>query len=299
MALGVALVACGPTTVGTDSGGDDETTTTAATSASSVGSSASGGEPETGSVDDTGFDPGSTTIDDHDSCGDSCCGFYGGCWDNDFGGPIECDPIGQDCPEGQKCAAWDHVGDGDWSATKCVPLSHDPGQAGDACSVEGSAVSGIDDCDVGLLCFGVDSTTLEGKCIELCDQPGCTVEGTTCMGLPGNIVGGCLVSCDPLAPECEELEGCYPFADDEAGCAPDGSGEGGEQGDTCVWVTDCAPGLTCVTPEELPDCEADFWGGCCTVLCDPSGDGSCGEDLPELLCTPFSGDPLVGACTLP
>jgi hypothetical protein len=297
MALGVALVACGPSVSSSDADDDDQATT-AASSVGSAGSSATGSGSETGSVEDT-LDPGSTTIDDHDPCGDGCCGFYGGC-PGDWGPvDLECDIATQDCPQGQKCAPWDNVGDGEWNATKCTPLDPNPGGVGDPCFAEGSAISGIDDCEAGLLCFGVDSTTNEGLCVELClaDVMQCSSEGTSCIVQPGEVMGTCLAPCDPLEPECEAPLGCYPFVAGEAGCAPDGSGEAGLQGDACVWATDCAPGFTCAAPDDLPDCTPDFWGGCCTQLCDPSAAAPCGEDSP-LVCTTLSDDPLVGACTL-
>src|SRR5690606_15926204 len=136
----------------------------------------------------------------------------------------------------------------DWNATKCVPAAPVPAQLGEPCHAEGSAVSGIDDCDAGLLCFGVDSATLDGACLELCTSSAaaCATPGHVCMLQPGDVMGTCLAPCDPLEPGCDELEGCYTFGLGPFGCAPDGSGNAGTYGDECVWATDCEPGLTCL-----------------------------------------------------
>ena len=292
MALGVALVACGPSVALPDAA--DGTTTMPTTPG--PGSSAAASDTEV--ADDGGFDTGSTSIDHYDSCGDSCCGFYGGCWDGDAGGPIECDVLGQDCfGDFMRCAPWSNNGEASWNATKCTVLHPRPRQVGETCKIEGSAFSGVDDCDAGLACFGVDASTLEGKCVELCDQDTCSVEGMTCIGLHG-FIGGCFEPCDLLAPECGELEGCYPFDDDEAGCASDGSGDAGRQGDACGWVTDCAPGFVCVPAEQVAGEGTVLAGKVCTTLCDPAGEEPCGE-MAELQCMPLTGDPSVGACRLP
>ena len=63
------------------------------------------------------------------------------------GGVKECDVWTQDCPPGQKCMPWADNGSSSWNATKCSPVDANPGKEGDPCTVEGSAVSGVDSCD--------------------------------------------------------------------------------------------------------------------------------------------------------
>ena len=58
----------------------------------------------------------------------------------------ECDIWAQDCMKGEKCMPWDNAGGNSWNATRCSPVDDNPGQPGDSCTVEGSGVSGIDDC---------------------------------------------------------------------------------------------------------------------------------------------------------
>jgi hypothetical protein len=99
MALGVALVACGPS-LGEPQAEGGETTRADASSGADTTSSSSVGSLDTGDTGDTGIDTGSTSIGDDDPCGDSCCGFYGGCVD--FGGfEPSCDLEAQDCPVDQ------------------------------------------------------------------------------------------------------------------------------------------------------------------------------------------------------
>ncbi|MBL8975762.1 MAG: hypothetical protein JNK56_34490, partial [Myxococcales bacterium] len=71
-------------------------------------------------------------------------------------GEAECDLWAQDCPPGNKCAPYDKDGDGIHDTPRCVPVDGAPDQAGDDCSIAGSIASGIDSCDLGLMCWNVD-----------------------------------------------------------------------------------------------------------------------------------------------
>ncbi|MBL9102659.1 MAG: hypothetical protein JNL82_17060 [Myxococcales bacterium] len=126
---------------------------------------------------------------------------------------LECDVFAQDCPEGQKCSAWADDGGDAWNATKCAPVAETPGAPGDACVVEGSAVSGIDDCDRGAMCFFVDPDTAAGTCTRLCsgtpDAPVCP-QGTTCVISNAGVLNLCLQTCDPDAPTCPQGQTCQP-----------------------------------------------------------------------------------------
>lgn len=200
-----------------------------------------------------------------------------------YDGAGDCDPYAQDCPEGERCVPWinDHWS---WNDTRCSPLAEVPDQLGDPCLVEEWAGSGIDSCDVGLMCFGADGTTNIGECIELC---GCGPEQATCSGGGTECsIGGdgalplCLPTCDPLAPieesPCPEGFGCYLYLGDFR-CGPDASFmELGVYGDACVGLNDCDSGLGCLAQDTQPDCGSEF--GCCTPTCDLDED-ACPDGL--------------------
>ena len=91
------------------------------------------------------------------------------------GGFNECDIEAQDCPEGEKCMPWANDGGDEWNGTRCSPIAKDPGPLGGPCLAEGSGTSGIDDCDLGLVCWQVDPKTNQGVCHAMCG-PGGTCE---------------------------------------------------------------------------------------------------------------------------
>jgi len=111
--------------------------------------------------------------------------------DPDGGGiSFECDIWAQDCPEGEKCMPWSNDGGADWNATRCSPVADMAGMAGDPCMVEGSGVSGIDDCDPGAMCWDVDREN-DGTCISFCegveDDPTCEGEQWCFVGYEGTV----------------------------------------------------------------------------------------------------------------
>src|SRR5689334_19955710 len=65
----------------------------------------------------------------------------------DLGSGVECDVWIDDCPVGTKCMPWANDGGNSWNATRCTPLAEDPNGIGEPCTVEGSPVTGIDDCE--------------------------------------------------------------------------------------------------------------------------------------------------------
>ena len=145
--LGLVLTACAsPKNDQNSSGTTPGTNATQDTNdGGSSGGSDTGNDPSiattnasmTGPSDGSGTDGGSTSIS-----------FI---QDPDGGGVnIECDIWAQDCPDGEKCMPWANDGGNSWNATRCSPLDPNPGQPGDACTVEGCGVSGIDNCDIGL-----------------------------------------------------------------------------------------------------------------------------------------------------
>ncbi len=201
------------------------------------------------------------------------------------GGPMhggvsfECDLFAQDCPDGEKCMPWANDGGGVWNATRCTEVDADPASVGDPCTVQGSGVSGIDDCDHGSMCWGVDGETNMGECAEICgcspDNPACETENTACAIVNGGAVAVCLPVCNPLDPDaCVAGEACYPNGSTFA-CAPDASGGTGLQGDECMFVNGCAPGHVCVSAATVPDCDGV---ACCTAYCFSSSECSDGAE---------------------
>ena len=206
-----------------------------------------------------------------------------------YDGEGDCDPYAQDCDAGERCVPWANDGGGSWNATRCSPLDDDPDGLGDACTVEGSGVSGVDSCDIGLMCLGVDPETNIGTCSELCgcgpDEPTCSGGGTICSITNGGALPICLPACDPLGYDgtediCEDGQVCVPVGAWFL-CAPDGSGDDGAAGDDCSSLNGCDPGLMCVASALIPGC-GGLAAGCCTEFCDTGeGDSGCSNNQTE------------------
>ena len=259
--------ACGPRVLvdgehgeGTTSIGASETTSTSASPSSS-----SSTEPD--ATSSSGSSSGAT--DASTSTTVSGCPFVCAA---DVGDTIaECDIWAQDCPLGQKCMPWANDGGNSWNATRCSPITERPKQPGEACTVEGSGVSGIDDCDRGSLCWDVDPETNEGTCVAMCvgsaETPSCVDANSQCIITNEGVLILCLESCDPVVQNCVEGEACYPYEGSFA-CSPDAQNEGWI-GEPCDWFSDCDPGLFCDDPSAFPDCPSQ--NGCCSKLCDLFG----------------------------
>jgi hypothetical protein len=200
------------------------------------------------------------------------------------GGALECDPFAQDCAPGEKCSAWADDGGSSWNATHCVPVDPDPAQPGEPCVVRGSGVSGIDNCDVGVMCWNVDPFTLMGTCVALCtgsvDDPVCEDDAASCQISNDDALNLCLPMCHPLLDDCPAGEGCYP-GDEAFHCSSDASGAAGAQGDECMFVNVCDPGLACI--------DGDFVGcsdpACCSSFCDFTDPTACTDA--GLFCIPW------------
>jgi hypothetical protein len=206
---------------------------------------------------------------------------------------------------------WANDGGDQWNATRCSPVADDPRQPGEECTVEGSGTSGIDDCDIGAMCWDVDPATNMGTCVAMCtgdeENPICEDRSTTCAISNDGALALCLPVCDPLAQDCPEGEGCYPVQDDWR-CRSDGSGEMGGYGDPCETINGCDPGLICLDPSVVPPgqpCEGS--SGCCTEVCDltdAAGDAQCAGAPEGQTCQAWYDEPPlgyenVGACALP
>jgi hypothetical protein len=273
-----------------------------------TGDGGTGGD-DGGDGGDGGDDGGDGTGGDDGNTGDDGGTSTGGAFINDpdgGGADMECDVWAQDCPDGEKCMPWANDGGSAWNATKCSPVDPNPMQPGDACTVEGSGVSGVDNCDVASMCWDVDPETNEGVCVAFCtgseQNPECADPATTCIIANDGVLILCLPGCDPLLQDCPDGEGCYPVNEGMA-CAPDASGpDAGVAGDPCEYINVCDPGLACINAEYVPGCAGAV--GCCAPFCDtdaPNCDAGAGEE-----CVPWweegqapPGYENVGVCSLP
>jgi hypothetical protein len=276
------------------------TSTTAADS--TIGDAASGAPTTTDATSaiptttDATSTPGSTFIlDTDDPCRSSLC-------------TVVCDVFSQDCPTGDKCAAFANDGNGSWNDTICVSVVPDPAQVGEPCTVEGSPTSGRDDCDFGAMCWGIDEQN-HGTCIPLCtgspEAPICDDPAKTCLIGNAGVLNLCLDTCDPLAPTCAANEACLanPSDDQTFVCVVDASNESGKQHDPCFFANACDPGLVCVDASPIRQCTDS--PNCCQPFCDltaPDPDAVCGDPL---VCVPyFPDDPPadhadLGVCAAP
>lgn len=253
--------------------------------------------PETSDTDTT---TGTATGDDSTESGNGTAAFVN---EPDVGPRDGCDLWVQDCPEDQKCTPIAQTPDGVWDGTACSPRPEAPRRAGETCTIEGHAYSGIDDCERGSICWA--TTDQEGICRPLCTgdpgDPQCP-GGKTCLLSFNDTVSMCLDDCDPLEPMCQTAEVCIPSVDAPAFiCWPD-TFSNGRVGSPCN-LDSCRSGLACVEQKRLPDCSASTSTyGCCAVLCDTrqAEPETCTADAPT--CTPWFAEPTegldhVGFCT--
>ena len=313
-----------PSTTVTDSGSSSSSGSTSGSSSSSGGSSESstgtGSGSESGSGSSSGGAEGSSSgsgssgssssgvaAESSSSGSDPSIGFIE---DPDVPLQFECSPWEQDCPEGEKCMPWADDGGSNWNALRCSPLSPTPAGVGESCTVEGSGVSGIDDCDIAAMCWNVDTETNQGTCVAMCggtpDAPTCAA-GSTCTIANDGVLILCLPQCDPLLQDCDDGDEC--IANDDAFiCAPDASRGLGAAGDPCEFLNVCDPGLMCNNTNFIPNCFGS--SGCCTPFCDV-GDPSANMDCASAVgiaaeCVPFFAEgeaPMgfedVGVCGVP
>ncbi|MBV1859453.1 MAG: hypothetical protein KUG77_13655 [Nannocystaceae bacterium] len=298
------MLACDPVVESPGDGSSNGTTGSSGTPTTGAPSSASGTNPTqppqttTDPYDPTtgGFGTSSSTGWDTDGrCGSIGC--------HDVGeSTVACDILAQDCPDGEKCAPWANDGGSSWNATRCVPVARNPGLPGDACTVTGSGVSGIDTCALASMCWNVDLDTLEGECIAQCtgtwDDVGCPDPTQTCQISAEGVLNLCHPSCDPITQaDCDEGQGCYPLSESFF-CSPDTSGDDGAPFGACEFVNACDPGTACANPMLSEACPPGV-GGCCLPWCDLAA-----PDCPgDLACTPWfeegqtpQGSEFVGLC---
>lgn len=298
LALTLCAAACGPQV---DPGQTDGNSTVADTGPITT-------SPVTTTVGPTDDGPAMTTIASTstglDSSDDSPGSFYAVRPDID---PFaDCDVFAQDCPPGDKCMPWADDGGTTWNAAHCVPIAPDPGAPGDACMVEGSPTSGIDDCDISVMCFHVDPATNEGICVAMCTgtpgNPECPEVQQSCVLGSDGVLALCIDSCDPLASTCPAGQGCYPPPSSNGFvCIP--TGTPGVYGDECLGIDECDSGHVCIDSAALPNCAG---AGCCSEYCDVTAPEACPEAGLGATCQSWyepgmapAGLENVGVCALP
>ena len=199
---------------------------------------------------------------------------------------------------------WANDGGSSWNDVKCSPVDPAPAQPGDVCTTEGGGVSGVDNCDKASMCWDVDDETNEGVCVAFC--MGTNAEDATCdAGFSCAIVNDgvlilCLPSCDPLLQDCPGDDLCIPNGENFI-CVLDASDEAGLYGDPCEYANACKPGLYCLGPEYVENCQA---AGCCSPFCDTSEANICPGGTQE--CIPWyeegmapPGNETIGICGIP
>ncbi|MCA9660779.1 MAG: ribulose phosphate epimerase [Myxococcales bacterium] len=215
----------------------------------------------------------------------------------------ECDNWAQDCPDGEKCMPFANDGGNAWNSLKCSDIDAAPSNPGDACTVEGNGVSGVDSCDSKSMCWDVNPETNEGVCVAFCEgtpeNPSCGA-GTACAILNDGVLILCLTECDPLLQDCPGDDACLP-SEESFICILDASGDNGAYGEPCEYSNACDPGLVCLNSAYVEDCPAS---GCCSPWCDVSEPNSCPGATQECLAwyepgTAPPGYENVGVCAIP
>ena len=216
-----------------------------------------------------------------------------------------CSTFAQDCPANEKCMPYSNDGGGVWNDVRCSPIAVDAASVGEPCRVEGNRVSGLDDCDLGLICWDVNPETNIGSCLPMCsgsaDAPLCDDPNRTCTQNGAGVLNLCQPRCHPLVQDCREGQGCYltyyGFT-----CSPDASGDAGAAYEPCEFLNTCDPGLVCVAPDH-DACEAA--SGCCKTLCKVGESGSPCPPLEECVPWYWTDDPIpngledIGHCEFP
>lgn len=291
LAAALALSACNgdknQTSGGSETG--DASSSTGSSSTSTTSSSGTTAEPTTSGTGSSG----------------SSGNFF---VPNDMNKPPQCDQWKQDCPEGQKCMPYSGDGDFSWESLKCVDVMPNPGQVGDDCMAEGG-VSGIDNCDKGLMCWDVDPMTNVGVCVAMCvgspDAPSCDSMDASCLISNMGVLTLCLPKCDPLVQDCAGDNLCIPNPQDGTAflCLLDASGDEGQEFDPCQYINSCDKGFFCAVPTLANECDPNSTG-CCLSFCDitlmPKCNGAGQECLPWYgMDTPAPGYEDVGYCGIP
>lgn len=247
-----------PTDGTSGSTGDTPTSAETTTSASTTPGETTETPPTTSTTDDPslgsssgGDEPSTTGPDDDTTSGAPTLG-------------EPCDVWTQDCAAGLKCNPWIDGGIA-WNAARCVDIVDNPQALGASCIGDDGGTTGNDDCDLGAMCFFVGVDTDVGVCTELCrgseEDPQCAPQ-TGCGVFNEGALPLCLATCDPLAPDCPENQGCYAEGDAFL-CMPIPF-DPGDYLDDCTMIAQCNTNHLCIDGEAVTGCEAD---ACCTPIC--------------------------------
>lgn len=230
--------------------------------------------------------------------------------DRDVGTVLECNIWEQDCPAGEKCMPFASAGNS-WDSLRCTAVNEITAAIGDTCTAEGGGSSGIDNCELGSMCWNVNPETSEGTCIALCAgneaDASCDDPTRTCVIANDGTLPVCLQACDPLLQGCDaENEACYPAPSTtgEFACAADVSGELGAIGDPCGAINTCDAGGFCANAAAVPGCADTGAASCCSPFCDFGEGESCALEGQE--CVPAyedgtapPGNEHIGFCVIP
>lgn len=150
----LGLSACGPGRAASTGSSESESSSSESGDPITTGSNDESDEAETD-------DPSGPNIIPYP---DAFCSAAGG-----FYCTPSCDPLAQDCPEGEKCTPFASTG-GTWDDYKCVPVLGELGP-GESCTYD-DPVLATDDCGSTSMCY-------DGVCRSFCkppyDTPACPV----------------------------------------------------------------------------------------------------------------------------
>ena len=218
-----------------------------------------------------------------------------------------CNPFTQNCPPGEKCIPYADDGGSEWNNDRCVPVMEHPAQVDEPCIAPEGGVSGIDNCDLGLMCWDVDAEG-EGYCVALCkgsmEEGYCEEPEVECHIYSGGALALCERMCDPVLQDCHgSLDLCIGNPNGKGFlCVLDASGEEGQIHDSCNFANACDPGLFCSDPSAAVECDQDAMG-CCEPFCDLNDPACPGVGQ---VCNPYFKEgmaPLgfehVGYCAVP
>ena len=290
------------------SGGAEATsngaTSTPGTSTPGTATEASSDPTTTGASASGTSNPDPTDTTNNSDPSDPTNADSGGFIDRPDGGVAgQCDPKTQDCPEGEKCSAVSIAAGEPWGANTCVPMKG-TGQVGDPCDIQDGKYTGIDNCDLGLICLLTDEDGKGGACVEFCDtNDACPdTSGAKCVVYNDGSLPICLSDCDPLVQDCPEGQACYNSAGDNFVCFKESAMPGmGTPGDECAYINQCQKGSFCAAATALADCPTT---NCCTPYCPVSGGNApcnMGEDCVAFFTMGSAPPGLedVGVCSVP
>ena len=200
---------------------------------------------------------------------------------------------------------WANDGGSSLNAAKCVPVAPNPDLPGDVCTAEDGGLSGVDTCDLGAVCLGVDGETGEGRCVSQCvgsdDDWQCPEPGFSCQIVSSGVENFCFPNCNPVLQGCGEGLSCQTSLQGDFVCLELYAGGGGIYGDHCSYSDECNPGFVCLYDRGDPNC---IGGHCCTPFCDinkantcPGGTQECIPWYEEGMAPPGYED--VGICGVP